>query len=101
MHGLKNNIIAGNGISDYRQTTINLILAKYLISVKKYSYKQSYDTIIDWLNRCAVKRQLEFDATHLVNKALNDAQYGHYKYPMKLETMRLTRPEMYNEIMNN
>ena len=57
--------------------------------------------MIEWLNRCAVKRQLEFDAIRLVNKALNDAQYGHYKYNMKLETMRLTRPDTYNEIMNN
>ncbi len=71
-----------SGISDYRQLTIKLILVKYLINVKKYSYQKSYDTIIEWLNRCAVKRQLEFDAIRLVNKALNDAQYGHYKYPM-------------------
>jgi hypothetical protein len=36
---IESNILQGNGISDYRKLTINLILAKYLINVKKYSYQ--------------------------------------------------------------
>jgi hypothetical protein len=98
---IESNILQAYGLSDYRKLTINLILARYLINVKKYSYEQAYDTIIEWLNKCAAKRPLQFNANYLVNKALNDAIYTEYKFPMRYDTMKCTRPEMYDEIFSN
>jgi hypothetical protein len=52
---IESNILQGQGISDYRKITIDLILASYLLNVKKYDYNTACDTIVRWLDKCAGK----------------------------------------------
>lgn len=39
-------------IPNYRKLVIDLILAHYLINVRKLSYEESYTIIKNWLDRC-------------------------------------------------
>ena len=40
-------------IDDYRKTTVNLILAPYLINIKKVSYEDALNIIDKWLSKSA------------------------------------------------
>ena len=46
------DILLETPISDYRKNAISLILAPYLINIKKLPYTNAFDIIKDWLNRC-------------------------------------------------
>jgi hypothetical protein len=46
-------------IDDYRKNAVNLILAPYLINVKKVSYDAALNIINSWLNKCAELKQLD------------------------------------------
>lgn len=94
-------ILQGHGISDYRKVTMDLVLAKYLINVKKYSYDTAYNTIVEWLeNKCAAKRPLDFNVNYKVNNALRQAIDGPVPLPMRQDTMKEKYPAMYAEIFN-
>ena len=48
-------------IADFRKNALNLILAPYLIIIKKLSYQESFDILIEWLKRCNSIRKLDFN----------------------------------------
>jgi hypothetical protein len=91
------NVLEGPGIIDFRKITIDLVLAPYLVNVKKYSYNAAYDTIANWLDKCAEKRSLTFNVRYKVNHALKHAK-DQCMYPMKLDTIKSKYHELYNEI---
>ena len=95
---IESNIIEGIGISDFRKITIDLVLAPYLVNIKKYDYDAAYDTIVKWLDKCAKKRPITFNARYKVKYALNHAK-NECRYPMKLDTLKSKYPEMYEEVM--
>ena len=97
---IESNILQGEGISDCRKITIDLVLAPYLINIKKYDYNTAYDTILKWLDKCAGKRPLTFNANYKLRCALNRAQNGPVLYPMRLDTMKSKYPEMYREVFH-
>jgi hypothetical protein len=97
---IESNVLQGEGISDYRKITIDLVLASYLLNVKKYDYNAAYDTIVKWLDRCAGKRPLTFNINYKIRSALNRAQNGPVLYPMRLETMKSKYPDMYKEVFH-
>jgi hypothetical protein len=68
---IESNILQGEGISDYRKITIDLMLASYLVNVKNYDYNTAYDTIVRWLDKCADKRPLKFNVNYKIRCALN------------------------------
>jgi hypothetical protein len=70
---IESNILQGQGISDYRKITIDLVLASYLLNVKKYDYNAAHDTIAKWLDKCAGKRPLKFNVNYKIRSALNRA----------------------------
>lgn len=74
-------------ITDFRKNATNLILAPYLVNIKKLSYQESYSTLIEWLKRCDSIRKLDFNPTSLANSALNIATQKKIP-PMKLETLK-------------
>ncbi|MGE0243431.1 MAG: DNA primase noncatalytic subunit PriX [Nitrososphaeraceae archaeon] len=47
------------GIEDFRKLVIDLILAPYLINIKKLSYEESYGIIMEWLDKCNVLYKLD------------------------------------------
>ena len=56
-------------ISDYRKLAVGLILAPYLVVIKKLSYEESYKIIYEWLMKCnsLSGRRLDFDSKYLIN----------------------------------
>ena len=54
-------------ISDYRKLVVGLVLAPYLIVIKKLTYEESYKIIYEWLQMCDSVRRLDFDPKYLIN----------------------------------
>jgi hypothetical protein len=63
---IESNILQGTGMNDFRKITIDLILAPYLINVKKCDYDVAYDIITKWLDKCGKKRSLTFNVRYKV-----------------------------------
>jgi Primase X len=97
IHWIDKAILDGPGIGDYRKTTISLVLAPYLINVKKENPSTAYGIIMNWLVKCNKIRSLDFNARNKVSYAINHA----FPYPMRQDTMQSKYPEMYEEIFNH
>ena len=82
-------------ISDFRKNATNLILAPYLVNIKKLSYQQSFDILIDWLQKCNSFNKLDFTPDYLVKYALSTAIQKKIP-PMKLVTLMERNLELYN-----
>ena len=91
------NILQGLGIRDFRKITVDLVLAPYLINVRKCDYDVAYDTIAKWLDKCSKRRSLTFNVRYTINHALNRAK-DECIHPMKLDTVQSKYHEMYQEI---
>jgi hypothetical protein len=57
-------------IDDFRKNAVNLILAPYLINVKKLSYDAALNIINNWLSKCAKLRRLDQNFDYTVRYAL-------------------------------
>jgi hypothetical protein len=87
--------LLNTAIPDFRKNATNLILAPYLVNVKKLSYQQSFNILTDWLQKCNSLRTLDFKPECLVKSALSIAiQKG--IPPMKLVTLKDRNLELYN-----
>jgi uncharacterized lipoprotein YehR (DUF1307 family) len=82
-------------IGDFRKTCLSLILAPYLVNIKKLSYQQSFDFLTDWLKKCHSMRKLDFNPDYLINYALSIATKKTIP-PMKLVTLKDRNLELYN-----
>ncbi|MFL6323561.1 MAG: DNA primase noncatalytic subunit PriX [Nitrososphaeraceae archaeon] len=82
-------------IDDYRKNAVSLILAPYLINVKKVSYEDALNIINRWLSKCAKSRQLDQNFDYTVRYALkNSVKNG--QRPLKLDTLRLKNNKLYD-----
>jgi hypothetical protein len=81
-------------ISDFRKNATNLILAPYLINIKKLSYQESFDILIEWLKRCDSIMKLDFNPEYLVKYALTTAIQKRIP-PMKFATLMDRNLELY------
>lgn len=82
-------------IEDFRKNSLSLILAPYLINIKKLSYKESFDILIEWLQKCDSIRKLNFNSRYLIKIALNTANQKRIP-PMKRITLMDRNLELYN-----
>ena len=96
-------ILLETPISDYRKNAINLILAPYLINIKKLPYTDAFNIIKDWLNKCDSLRRLDSNFNYRLKSALEDAiQKGIPS--MSLGKLREKNKELYDLVsvrMNN
>jgi Primase X len=82
-------------IDDYRKNAINLILAPYLINVRRVSYNAALNIINSWLSKCGELRPLEQNFDYTVRYALKySAKNGNR--PLKLETLKMKNLMLYN-----
>ncbi len=81
-------------LSDFRKNATNLILAPYLVNIKNLSDQQSFDILIDWLQKCNSFNKIDFNPISLANSALNIATQKKIP-PMKLETLKNRNSEIY------
>jgi hypothetical protein len=86
-------------IADFRKNSVSLILAPYLVNIKKLSYRESFDILIEWLQKCNSIKKLEFNSRYLVKSALNTATKKKIP-PMKLETLKNKNSELYHSLRN-
>jgi Primase X len=81
-------------IDDYRKNTVNLILAPYLINVRKVSYDIALNIINSWLVKCGELRQLDQDFNYMVRYALKYCAKNGNR-PLKLDTLNMRNTALY------
>ena len=87
--------ILANPFPDYRKLIINLILAPYLVVIKKLSYEESYQIINQWLQKCdLLGRKLDFNSRSVVNTALT-ITYKKQIPPMSIITLKNNYKDLY------
>ena len=84
-------------IEDYRKNAISLILAPYLINVKKLSYDDAFNMITDWLNKCDLIKRLDSNFNYRIKYALENTIKKGY-LPMKLETLKEKNRALYDSL---
>ena len=90
-------ILLQTPIADYRKNTLSLILAPYLINVKKLSYDDAFNIIKDWLNRCDSIKRLDSNFNYRIKYALENSIKNGY-LPMKFETLKEKNRALYNSL---
>jgi hypothetical protein len=84
-------------IEDYRKNAISLILAPYLINVKKLPYDDAFNIIKDWLNKCDLIKRLDSNFNYRIKYALENTIKKGY-LPMKLETLKEKNRALYDSL---
>jgi hypothetical protein len=84
-------------IEDYRKNSIDLILAPYLVNIKKITYSQSELIIKDWLNKCDTLKKLDSNFGDRIKYSLNTAIRKH-TLPMRFVTLKEKNNILYNLI---
>src|SRR5919198_5166621 len=82
-------------IDDYRKNAVSLILAPYLINIKKLSYDDAFNIINTWLSKCGELRQLDHNFNYIVKHAIKRSIKSRYK-PLKFDTLKLTNKIVYD-----
>jgi hypothetical protein len=86
--------ILSKPFKDYRKIIVNLILAPYLIVIKKLSFEDAFEIINEWLQQCDLLRKLDFNKKFLVTIALTTA-YKKQIPPMKMITLKTNYKDLY------
>jgi hypothetical protein len=100
-HSFKGNIIPWiekllqTPIDDYRKNAIGLILAPYLINVKKLSYDTALNIINSWLSKCEKLRKLDQNFNYMVRYALKNCVKNEYR-PLKFDNLKLKNKTLYD-----
>jgi len=81
-------------IEDYRKNAIALILAPYLINIKKTSYDEAFRLISVWLEKCNEVRALSPNFSYRIRYSLNTAMRKQ-QLPMKLSTLENKNKELH------
>ena len=90
-------ILLQTPIEDYRKIAIGLILAPYLINIKKLSYGDAFSIIKEWLNKCNSVRKLDSSFNFRIKYSLDNAIKTGY-LPMKLDTLRTKNKNLYDTL---
>jgi hypothetical protein len=71
-------------IEDYRKKIVDLVLAPYLILIKKLSNEESFSIIYEWLQKCDLLsgRKLDFDIKDRIKVAIKNTNKKQI-FPMK------------------
>jgi hypothetical protein len=90
-------ILLQTPIEDYRKIVIGLILAPYLVNIKKLSYGDAFSIIKGWLNKCNSVRKLDSSFNFRIRYSLDNAIKTGY-LPMKLDTLRIKNKNLYDTL---
>jgi hypothetical protein len=86
-------------IYDYRKNAIALILAPYLINVKKVPYTESCSILVDWLDKCSALRKLDNNFYYRIKYSLKTAIEKKIP-PMNFDTLKNKNTELHRLLMN-
>jgi hypothetical protein len=82
-------------IDDYRKNAVSLILAPYLINVKRLSCDHAFNIINSWLTKCGKLRQLDHSFNYIVDYALKNSKKK-TQLPLRFETLKLKNKTLYD-----
>ena len=86
-------------VGDYRKNAVNVILAPYLINIKKLSYDDALHIINSWLSKCGKLRQLDQNFNYMVRYALKySAKNG--QRPLKFDTLKLKNKALHQLLID-
>ena len=86
--------ILANPFPDYRKLIVGLLLAPYLIVIKNLSFDESYQIMNEWLHKCDLRRELDFNPKTLINTAIATA-YKKQIPPMSIITLKTNYKDLY------
>jgi hypothetical protein len=84
-------------VVDYRKNAIGLILAPYLINIKKLPYESASLIIRDWLKECSKLRPLDPNFDYRVKYCLNSA-VRKLQLPIRFSTLEKKNKDLHNLI---
>ncbi len=87
-------------ILDHRKSTIDLLLAPYLVNIRYLSFDQACSMISDWTTRCNTITALEPSLSNFLDyriKLAIDRTTQNRIPPIKIETMRKKYPDWYRD----
>ncbi len=84
-------------IDDYRKNAIALILAPYLINIRKYSHEQAFAAIKEWTDKCDAVKRLDSNFKYLINYAIRNAMKIGYK-PLRFENLKQKNNRLFNAL---
>jgi hypothetical protein len=86
-------------IDDYRKNAIGLILAPYLVNIKKLSYGDAFQLLKNWLSKCNELRYLDTNFDYKIKYSLNTA-IRKRQLPMKFDTLKTKNIELYTLVLD-
>jgi hypothetical protein len=84
-------------IADHRKHSLNLLLAPFLINVKKFSHDESYSIMLNWIMLCDDVRNLHPDIKYFdeqVSSAIKNSNHNKI-LPIKKENIQRKYPDWY------
>jgi non-catalytic primase subunit PriX-like protein len=81
-------------VDDYRKNAVGLILAPYLINIKKLPYDNASTVIRDWLKKCGQLRSLDPNFDYKVKYCLNSA-IRKLQLPIRFSTLERKNKELH------
>jgi len=87
-------------IGDYRKNAIALILAPYLVTIRKLSYDESYPILKKWIMECSKLQRLDFDFEYRIKNSLYIA-VRKQTLPMRLDTLEKKNRELHKLLSKN
>jgi len=85
-------------VSDFRKNAIGLILAPYLINIRKMSYEEAFQMLQDWLDKCNELRRLDPNFSYKIKYSLT-AAIRKQQLPLKLTTLESKNKELYEMLV--
>jgi len=95
------NKILQTPFSDYRKLIVGLVLAPYLVVIKKLSYEESYKIIYEWLQKCSSVsgRRLDFDPKYLINNNIRTSMKKLIP-PISIYKLETNYPNLYLSLLD-
>jgi hypothetical protein len=94
-------LLLQNPIEDHRKLVIDIILAPYLINIKKLSFEESYHIIKDWLDKCNDIKKLDNyrNFEYRISCALKTANKKQIP-PMSYNTLKENYEDLYSMLLS-
>jgi hypothetical protein len=93
------NSLLRTPIADHRKHSINLLLAPFLVNVKKSNHDESYSTMIDWIMSCNNVMMLHPNIKYFekrVSSAIKNSTMNKI-LPIKRENMQKKYPDWHSD----
>ena len=77
-----------------RKYSLWLIIAPYLLNIRKLSYEEAFNLAKHWLNLCGSLKRLDFNSDRRIRENLNNALKVGY-LPIGFEKLKIENKELH------